>query len=68
MGLIDIKTNERNGPVASAKAVTEDDQPSSCPNEARSCASAPARSRRSAGTRWVWTIMELEGDDQVAKA
>jgi DNA gyrase subunit A len=66
MGLIDIKTNERNGPVASAKAVTEDDQLVIMSERGQIMRIRAGEVSQVGRNTMGVTIMELEGDDQVA--
>ncbi|MCU4799515.1 DNA gyrase subunit A [Halobacteria archaeon HArc-gm2] len=66
MGLIDIKTNERNGPVASAKAVTEDDQLVIMSEQGQIMRIRAGEVSQVGRNTMGVTIMELEGDDQVA--
>ncbi len=65
-GLIDIKTDERNGPVATAKAVTEEDHLVIMSEDGQIMRiRAGDVSEVGRNTKGV-TIMELDGDDKVA--
>ena len=66
MGLIDIKTDERNGPVSTAKAVTDDDHLVIMSERGQIMRiRAGDVSQVGRNTKGV-TIMELEDDDRVA--
>ncbi|WP_226021405.1 DNA gyrase subunit A [Halomicrobium salinisoli] len=66
MGLIDIKTDDRNGPVATAKAVTEEDHLVIMSEDGQIMRiRAGDVSEVGRNTKGV-TIMELDGDDKVA--